>query len=134
MKSNCPQQTCQWNYPVLLKKHLGEADSFTKNTSHNFYVSSPTFIMDHIRYSSQAGRQLKVQKAPWSHVIVKFWLSPLLTKVLKSDEGKGREKEKKNFNNLVGKYQCKSDLILQGILVIKTEMSVFEWRQFFFSF
>jgi hypothetical protein len=39
---------------------------------------------------------------------------------------KRREKEKKNFNNSTGKYQCKSDLILQGILVIKTEMSVFE--------
>ena len=38
--------------------------------------------------------------------------------MLKSDEGKGKEK-KKELNNSVGKYQCKSDLILQGILVIK---------------
>lgn len=44
--------------------------------------------------------------------------------------GKGKRK-KKNFNNSVGKYHCKSDLILQGILVIKTEMSVFEWHQSF---
>lgn len=63
-------------------------------------------------------------------MIVKLWLCLLLTKVLKSDEGKGKEK-KKNFNNSVGKYQCKSDLILQGILIIKTEMSVFEWHQSF---
>lgn len=56
---------------------------------------------------------------------VKLWLSLQLPKVLKSNEGK-RKGKKNNFNNSVGKYQCKSDLILQGILVIKTEMSVFE--------
>lgn len=60
----------------------------------------------------------KAQKSLWSHMIVKLWLCLLLTKVLKSDEGKGKEK-KKELNNSVGKYQCKSDLILQGILVIK---------------
>lgn len=44
--------------------------------------------------------------------------------MFKSDEGKKKEIE--NFHNSVGKYQCKSDLVLQGILAIKTEMSVSE--------
>lgn len=128
MGSHCPQKTCQWNYPMSLK-HLWEADSFAKTTL-LFLLCVITYLhlMNQIRCFSQIGQQLRSPDGSVKSHDCEMCL--LLTNVLKPYEGKKKEKE--NFNNSVGKYQCKSDLILQGILVIKTEMSVSEWHQSFF--